>query len=187
MCIRDRSIGLQVDECTAWVEFYDALGGQTWPNSWSAGCDGRLDPCGCGHKWQKSIKCNGLRDFLHISEIYVLGDEVVGRIPPSVKNLTQLAALSIVESNLMGPLPEELGEMPNLVYVWLDHNKKLTGPVPQSFVNMSQLYALELHQNSMTGALPAAGWKNIADCAMQGNTFDCPLPEGALACGASCA
>jgi len=185
VCI-GQSIGLNVDECNAWVDLYDALDGEHWPDAWSAGCSGRLDPCGCGRDWQKSIKCNGLRDYLSISEIYILGKQVAGVLPKSIKNLTQLKALSIVESNLRGPLPNELGEMPNLVYIWLDHNPKLDGPIPMSLVNMTQLYALELHQNSLTGTLPIASWKTIADCALQGNTFACPLPEGALACGASC-
>lgn len=180
------SIGLEVEECNAWVEFYDALGGDHWPKAWSEGCSGRLDPCGCGHAWQKSIKCNGIRDYMHISEIYVLGPQVSGVLPKSIKNLRGLTALSIVESNLKGPLPSELGEMPNLIYIWLDHNPKLDGAIPESFVNMTQLYALELHQNNLTGKLPTSKWGNIADCALQGNTFACPLPQGALACGAMC-
>ena len=66
------SIGLNVAECSGWVELYDSLGGPDWPKTFSQGCDGRLDPCGCAASWQKSIKCQGLRDYKSITELYLL-------------------------------------------------------------------------------------------------------------------
>eukprot|EP01052_Picozoa_sp_SAG31_P066838 SAG31_NODE_25633_length_457_cov_1.486034_1_plen_48_part_10 len=43
-----------------------------------------------------------------------VGDDVQGQLPPSMAAFTHLVALSIVSTQMVGPLPEELGHLPAL-------------------------------------------------------------------------
>ena len=188
------SLGLDVRDCDAWVDLYDAAGGADWPETWRAGCPGeqlRTDPCGCNGYWQKNVKCSDKRDLKRITELYLLGSVVTGPVPPSLLNLTALVALSLVGTSLSGPVPPTLFDaLPLLEMVWLDHNPRLTGTVPASLARLpiGQVSALELHGSGFGGALPdGVDWTAIPDCTLNGLVFDCPLPPGAETCGAACA
>eukprot|EP01065_Artemidia_motanka_P001291 TRINITY_DN1059_c0_g1_i1.p2 TRINITY_DN1059_c0_g1~~TRINITY_DN1059_c0_g1_i1.p2 ORF type:complete len:496 (+),score=191.29 TRINITY_DN1059_c0_g1_i1:68-1555(+) len=180
------SMGLAVKECDAWVELFDALNGKNWPVPWGAGCDLRLDPCGCGAQWKKSIQCSSLRNFKSIEELYILGDEVTGTIPASIAELQNLKALSLVDTKLTGSLPESMGSMKKLQFLWLDHNPSLGGAIPMSMAQIPNLIAFELHFSNFTGALPPFPFRAINDCHVDGNVFACPLPKDAETCGAVC-
>eukprot|EP01065_Artemidia_motanka_P046011 TRINITY_DN6869_c0_g2_i1.p1 TRINITY_DN6869_c0_g2~~TRINITY_DN6869_c0_g2_i1.p1 ORF type:complete len:491 (+),score=178.34 TRINITY_DN6869_c0_g2_i1:64-1536(+) len=180
------SMGLAVNECDAWVDFYDSLNGRNWPGSWGIGCSLRTDPCGCGVQWKKSVQCMSLRNFKHITELYVLGAEVQGTIPKSISQFTHLKAMSLVDTTITGGIPESMGSMKNLQFLWMDHNKHLGGTIPSSFTNIPNLIAFELHFSNLTGTLPPMNFRGINDCHVDGNIFDCPLPDGADTCGAQC-
>jgi hypothetical protein len=184
------SLGLDVGDCDAWVNLYDSLGGENWPDSWRT-CDGdlRTDPCGCDEFWQRSVVCNDKRDLLRISEIYLLGDVVQGTIPSTIGDFTALVALSLVATNITGSIPDNIGDMTSLEMVWLDHNTLLEGEIPQTLSQLSgQLSVFEAHGTALTGSLPdGVDWASIPDCTLNGLTFNCPLPEGAETCGAACA
>eukprot|EP01062_Namystynia_karyoxenos_P070416 TRINITY_DN657_c0_g1_i1.p2 TRINITY_DN657_c0_g1~~TRINITY_DN657_c0_g1_i1.p2 ORF type:complete len:489 (+),score=163.50 TRINITY_DN657_c0_g1_i1:96-1562(+) len=181
------SLGLDVRECDAWVDFFDSLNGAEWPRTWGTGCDLRLDPCGCGASWRKAIHCSSLRDFAHITELYLLGDMIRGTLPASISHFTRLEALSLVDTQISGSIPESIGELTGVKFMWLDHNAQLGGAVPQSVTRLAQLQAFELHECNFTGPLPPLPFRNISDCHVDGNTFACPLPPGAETCGAKCA
>jgi hypothetical protein len=184
------SLGLDVGDCDAWVTLYDSLGGADWPQSWRAPCpahDLRTDPCGCNGYWQKFVRCNAKRDWMRITEIYMLGPALVGEIPAALGDMDALIALSLVGTRLTGTIPEAVGALPNLEMVWMDHNPTLGGAIPASFVARSgQLQAFELHTSGFNGTLPALDWASIADCTLNGLVFDCPLPKGAETCGCTC-
>jgi len=71
--------------------------------------------------------CTAKRDVMRITEIYLLGSNVFGRIPASISKFDELVALSLVDTSLQGTLPASMGSMTNLEMVWLDHNPKLSG------------------------------------------------------------
>ncbi|RWR85259.1 receptor protein kinase TMK1-like protein [Cinnamomum micranthum f. kanehirae] len=105
-------------------------------------------------------------------------------IPNSLQNSAQLMNLSLMGSNLIGPLPEFLGTMSSLTALKLSYNKiigripasyrgaqlqtlwlnnqdggKLSGPI-DIVASMISLRELWLHGNGFTGTIPA----NIGDC-----------------------
>eukprot|EP00467_Chlorarachnion_reptans_P008387 CAMPEP_0114538244 /NCGR_PEP_ID=MMETSP0109-20121206/30029_1 /TAXON_ID=29199 /ORGANISM="Chlorarachnion reptans, Strain CCCM449" /LENGTH=467 /DNA_ID=CAMNT_0001722229 /DNA_START=49 /DNA_END=1450 /DNA_ORIENTATION=- len=154
VCVGE-SLGLDVGDCNAWVDFYDALNGPGWPHDASLCPNLRLDPCGCkGGTWQTKIVCIDKRDYLRISEIYIETDQLKGVLPDSVDKLTSLVAFSIVGSNLRGPIPETFGNLVGLEMIWLDHNSQLGGPLPSSMKKLTKLTALELHHSNFSGLLP---------------------------------
>lgn len=184
---RGESFGLHVEECDAWVDLYDALNGHMWPLLPS--CDARLDPCSissCKLSWETSISCSSLRDLKHVNEIYLLGESIQGTLPDSIGNFRHLNALSFVTTNIQGTLPESMGHLPALTMLWLDHNPHLGGSIPLSFTKLQGLAAFELHRSNFTGPLPSLDFKSIADCHLEHDKFECPLPLGAETCGAAC-
>jgi len=183
----DESLGLDVGDCDAWVELFDAMGGVSWRGN-NGHCNGdlRTNPCGCSNYWQKTVRCATKRDFKRITEIYLLGFDVRGHIPSSIAKLDELVALSLVDTQLEGTLPPAMGTMTNLEMVWLDHSRNLGGPIPESFTGLAKLTAFELHMSNFTGRLPPMNYAGIADCTLNGLRFACPLPYGAETCGAAC-
>jgi len=184
---RGSSLGLDVGDCDAWVALYDALGGESWPRNRTLCPNLRLDPCGCeGSSWESKLVCTDKRDLKRISEIYLMGEKITGNLPKAIEKFSALVALSIVGTNVKGPLPANFGELLALEMIWLDHNPHLGGALPKSMEKLTKLTALELHHSSFSGELPRLPYKEIPDCTLADNEFDCPLPEGAEICGAVC-
>lgn len=180
------SLGLDVRECSAWQDFFDSLDGANWPQEWQHDCVSlRTDPCGCKTTWQKHVVCTGLRDFGHITEIYMLSNNLKGKIPESFTQLSQLRALSLVDTAITGSLPANMGDLMSLEMMWVDHNSMLGGPIPAS-LNKLNLSVIEAHRSNFSGTLPPLDYRDIADCTLNDMVFDCPLPDGANTCGALC-
>lgn len=176
------SWGLDVDECDAWIDFYDALGGPTWTH-----CSAhRLDPCGCPQRrWGSTVFCNSYQNYQHIHEIYLLENNLTGQLPRSVNKFARLLAFDVSENQLSGTVPAELGEIKTLSALWLHHNPKLGGTLP-STLTKPKFYALELQFCNFSGPLPEVNFWNISNCLVYGNTFQCPCPEQGRSCGCAC-
>jgi hypothetical protein len=82
-------------------------------------------------------------------------------------------------------LPASIGNMEGLVALDLE-GCKITGPVPGSIKSLSKLKTFQIAQNDFT-SLPALDFKQYARsgggwCDVSGNSFSCPLPQGAVDC-----
>lgn len=189
-CVGD-SLGLDVNDCAAWIALYDALNGPAWKDETGASLSHmRLDPCSVDQYWKKSVVCVQYRGYMTITELYLMGDDLVGAFPASIASFAHLAVLSLVNSQIHGSIPTEIGELSKLRMIWLDHNAKLGGSLPASMSKL-ELEVLELHYSAFSGVLPVLPYATIPDCMLyvpgeKGN-FACPLPPGAADCGAVCA
>ena len=175
-------------DCTAWVALYDALAGEQWPEPWRQSCAGgdiRTDPCSCQGTWTFNVVCSAVRDYAHITEIYLLSDQIEGALPAAFTEFQELNSLSIVGTQMHGSLPEDMGRMASLSKIWLDHNPRLGGAVPHSLTQLN-LSVLELHHCGFEH-IPALAFRSIPDCTLGYNRFACPLPRDAEVCGAICA
>jgi hypothetical protein len=185
------SLGLDVNDCAAWIALYDALNGPAWKDETGASLSHmRLDPCSVDQYWKKSVVCVQYRGYMTITELYLMGDDLVGAFPASIASFAHLAVLSLVNSQIHGSIPTEIGELSKLRMIWLDHNAKLGGSLPASMSKL-ELEVLELHYSAFSGVLPVLPYATIPDCMLyvpgeKGN-FACPLPPGAADCGAVCA
>jgi len=180
------SIGLDVNDCDNWVDLYDALNGPNWGFPCDDGADPRTDPCGCNNDWRKSIVCSAQRDYMRITEIYLLGPTIKGVMPELIGQFDAMVSISFVMTSLSGGLPVSLGYLPLLTMIWFDHNANLGGEIPASWANLKNVTALELHSCQFYGRLPLLNYAAIADCTLNGQVFACPLPSGAETCGAAC-
>ena len=66
----------------------------------------------------------------------------------------RVARLDIERNQLTGEIPEELGNLSNLVHLRL-YNNQLTGEIPAELGSLSSLERLHLGSNQLTGEIPA--------------------------------
>ena len=66
----------------------------------------------------------------------------------------RVTSLNLSDNDLTGAIPEELGSLANLTWLWLGYNA-LTGPIPVELGGLANLTKLWLSGNDLTGPIPA--------------------------------
>ena len=91
----------------------------------------------------------------------------------------RVTGLELRENNLVGQIPDELGDISELEYLDLRSNY-LNGQIPSSLGNLNQLTFLSLHTNHLTGPIPEAlgNLKNLEFVRFAGNSLTECVPEG---------
>jgi hypothetical protein len=148
-------IGMSKDlppaECAAWMDLYDATGGTNWAAPFN-GC--RLDPC---NAWDgQGVLCSEG----HIRVVVLAKAGLVGTLPASLLNMTELTDLFLSDNTLNGSIPESLA-------------------------SLAHLKVLHLISNRLVGRVPALPFAQYTDCCIQfsgKNHFACPLPPNAEKC-----
>ncbi|XP_037455655.1 putative receptor-like protein kinase At3g47110 isoform X3 [Triticum dicoccoides] len=143
--------------------------------------------------WE-GVHCNSGRvTKLHLSE-----QGLLGRISPSLGNLTFLRTLDLSKNGftdtltncsklrmldlsanlLMGEIPLAIGRLSNLREVWLSSNN-LTGTIPPSLKNSSQLEDIVLTDNKLTGTIPdeMGIFPSLVYLGLAGNMLSGGIPE----------
>ena len=70
-----------------------------------------------------------------LTMLWLYDDTLIGVIPESIGNLTQLDTLNLAFNQLSGELPESIGSLINLNYLYLYQNQ-LSGIIPDSICNI---------------------------------------------------
>ncbi|CAK9152954.1 unnamed protein product [Ilex paraguariensis] len=100
-------------------------------------------------------------------------------LPTELQNSAQLTNLTLISSNLAGPLPEFLGNMSSLSVLLLSFNR-ISGGIPASFKD-SMLKMLWLNEQSgggMTGPIDViASMVSLSSLWLHGNHFSGKIPE----------
>ena len=80
-------------------------------------------------------------------------------------------------NDMIGTLPDELGNLTELQYLYLNDNQ-LSGPVPASLANLTKLVDFYLRANDFSGPLPDfSGFTNLRLLELQENNFNGPIPN----------
>merc|ERR1711871_1532700 len=142
----------------------------------------------------------GLKETLQTLNAYAM--EVVGTLPATIGQLTELTHLDISFGRLSGPLPTELNSLNKLTHLSAYSNRfqqaipdlsantdlvtlhlgqiELTGAIPHSQLRLlTNLKNLYLHGNRLTGTVPGTTelpYSQYDSCYMAQNKFSCPLP-----------
>ena len=128
--------------------------------------------------------------YLHLGNQYIVcsDDEcrdveerernrLTGPIPAEIGNLPNLAELDLSQNRLSGEIPFELGALFNLTELYLDGNE-LTGSIPTSFADLSSLGLLDVSWNQLSGEIPSSlgGLANLTEIRLDGNQLTGPIP-----------
>lgn len=150
LSIREAKSQTNTSDSLALVALYNSTNGPSWTNSnnWLAGS---VDT------WHGVTVSGGRVVSLDLSDDGTLsynGNNLVGTIPEDVGNLSELTFLSMAGNALTGTLPTTLGNLTSVQYMYLSTNS-LSGSIPPELGNMTSLTALTLFDNQLTGSVPA--------------------------------
>ncbi|KAM3751920.1 hypothetical protein ACB098_04G148300 [Castanea mollissima] len=88
-----------------------------------------------------------------VSGLDLSSNHLIGAIPASFGNLSNLTTLHLFENQLSGSIPKELGMLSSVNDLDLSSNN-LTGTIPNSLENLSNLTILYLDHNQLFGSIP---------------------------------
>ncbi|CAI0439209.1 unnamed protein product [Linum tenue] len=92
-----------------------------------------VNPCTWFH-----VTCNSENSVTRV-ELY--SNNLSGRIPDELGNLTALVSLDLYLNNLTGPIPVTLGKLEKLRFLRLNNNT-LSGTIPVTLTNVMSLQVL---------------------------------------------
>jgi len=155
-------------ERAALIELYKATGGDNWGKNTNWCSDKPL------REWYGII----VNQKGRVREIYLGRNNLVGVIPESIGNLTELTELSLESNQLSGGIPESIGNLTELTKLFLDSNQ-LSGGIPESIGNLTALTRLELNGNQLTGSIPESigNLRNLTSLELYYNKLTGEIPK----------
>ena len=130
------------DDRAVLVALYERTGGPGWVQNANWLTDAPLE------EWERVVMSWG-----RVTALYLDWNNLSGKIPPELGNLTKLQHLYLNSNDLTGPIPPELGNLINLKTLELNNNG-LSGKIPPELGNLIRLETLSLSINDLTGPIP---------------------------------
>ncbi|CAL9116803.1 unnamed protein product, partial [Musa acuminata var. zebrina] len=107
--------------------------------------------------WNSNITSAMLRWLSNATsfENLLLSDsnKIVGWIPPSIGNLTNLVHLDLSMNNISGYIPDTLAALIHMKELCLSNNR-ISGQIPQTIGDLQNLWMLFLSNNYISGQIP---------------------------------
>ena len=153
---------------TALLALYNATGGANWTNNTNWLTSGALST------WYGITTDSQGR----ITELNLTRNQLKGKLPPELTNLTNLEVLALGGNQLTGTIPTWLSNLANLqeLYLW---GNKLTGKIPTELGSLTNLTILVLSENQLTGPIPRelSNLTNLTILALSENQLIGPIPR----------
>ena len=162
----------------ALIALYNATGGDSWTDNsgWKAepvDTDGFAMP-GTEESWF-GITTAGPN--VTVTAINLSGNNLVGTLPTEIGDFPDLTALNVHTNVLYGALPASIGDLANLTLLHIYEND-LTGALPTQVGNLTNLVAFDLYDNELYGTIPSSlgNLTNLQSLLMQFNQFEGNIP-----------
>ncbi|NIM11055.1 MAG: hypothetical protein GTO45_03635 [Candidatus Aminicenantes bacterium] len=144
---------IPTQERAALISLYNNTNGDNWTNNseWKMPplhTDGFAMP-GTEDSWYGIMVSEN-----HVKKIGMVENNLTGSIPPELGNLSNLQDIWLWDNKLTGNIPSELGNLINLSWLYLWDNQ-LTGSIPSELGNLTLLSRLILSGNQLTGNIPS--------------------------------
>ena len=85
---------------------------------------------------------------------WLTGEPLANWYGLEVNDQNRVVRVQLIDNNLVGTLPPELGEFAHLESLLLEDNLELTGPIPSELGNLAQLREFALSWALVTGVVP---------------------------------
>ncbi|MCY3543602.1 MAG: hypothetical protein OXH22_06125 [Chloroflexi bacterium] len=139
----DFTLTIASPDITALRALYRATNGANWTNNDNWLTDAPLS------EWHGVTT----DDEGSVTEIYLIGNNLVGTIPAELGGMYNLEGLYLARNQLSGAIPPELGNLHNLETLMLFRNE-LSGAIPSELGSLASLKELHLGRNQLSGAIP---------------------------------
>ncbi len=136
-------IRVAVTERGVLTVLYEASGGTNWikRTNWLTEA-----PLGSWH----GVKVDGAGRVVRLE---LDSNNLVGRIPAEITQLTRLERLSLENNTLGGTIPTEIARLSRLSYLVLSRND-LTGEIPPQLGRLARMTTLGVSNNRLSGTIP---------------------------------
>jgi len=113
-----------------------------------------------------------------VTELDLVENQLTGTMPAELGTLASLEILYLQGNQLTGSIPAELGDLASLRRLVLSENQ-LTGNIPSELGNLASLELLYLRSNQLTGTVPSqlGNLANLEVLYLHRNQLTGPLPQ----------
>jgi len=108
-------------------------------------------PAGCDLETMHGVNLDATG---RVASVFLVNNNLVGSIPVEIGNLTNLTALSFSSNQVSGPIPSQIGNLTMLTQLILDFNQ-ISGTIPPDLWTLTSLSSLSMRDNMLTGSIPS--------------------------------
>jgi Leucine-rich repeat (LRR) protein len=156
---------VELSDSLALVELFNQTGGETWTNSlnWLNTPVEMWFGITVENNRVTEIKLNSnnlsgklpqeLKDLSELKTLQLHSNNLSDTLPTWLSQLAKLEYLHLAYNDFTGSIPPQLAQLPNIQYLYLYANK-LTGNIPPQLGQLNSLINLYLHDNKLTGSIP---------------------------------
>ncbi|OMP05203.1 hypothetical protein CCACVL1_02007 [Corchorus capsularis] len=117
-------------------------------------------------------------NMTNLTSLYLSNNRLTGQIPATLGQLLSLSVLDLSSNSLAGSIPSSFGSLRNLTSLDISSNN-LTGPIPLGIGVLSKLQSLNLSSNSLTSSIPAqlGDLRSLVDLDLSSNGLSGSVPQ----------